>query len=366
MNTKSVNQISTLQFILIVFEIQIGSGVLSTPRELAQEVGRDGWISILLGALVSILSSIAIIKVMEKNPDKGLHDLLALYFGKWIGGFLSIVWMLYAMLIAAVVITFPLDIIRIWILPQTKDYILMIFFAVPIYMVVKRGLVIIARYSEFVAFMTWWLPLLIVYAMFDIHLIHILPIGKSSFKDMLSSLFPTVFCFGGFDIALFLYPYLKNKKQALKGILIANVLTLLSNLLFVVGCTLKFGPDEILTYAYPSLNLLKLIHFQILERFEIIFLCVYVTLLIMPGIPYLYTVVVRLTQFAGNKHHHLFLTIILLSMILLLYFHTPTDTEYDILKKAVSISLICLGYLFPIFMWLWTSLMKPGKESRLE
>ncbi len=79
------NQITFMQYIFLIHGVQIGVGVLTLPRELAEKAGTDGWIAIIIGWLFSTVASLIIIQIMKKYPNGTILDLLTHYFGKWIG-----------------------------------------------------------------------------------------------------------------------------------------------------------------------------------------------------------------------------------------------------------------------------------------
>ena len=140
MNKYSFNQISLIQYIFIIFETQVGIGVLSLPHDLAETAGTDGWISIILGWMVSMLLSLVIIRIMKKNPEYTLFDLLSNYFGKWVGKGLTAVWILFAAYSASIAMFAAIHIIKLWIVQDIRNVILMILFTIPIYMITKQGI----------------------------------------------------------------------------------------------------------------------------------------------------------------------------------------------------------------------------------
>ncbi|MGR5978145.1 GerAB/ArcD/ProY family transporter [Bacillus cereus] len=54
-------------------------------KPLATNAGTDGWISIILGWIVTSIIGVFIILMLQKNPNKNFSQILKTYFGKWIG-----------------------------------------------------------------------------------------------------------------------------------------------------------------------------------------------------------------------------------------------------------------------------------------
>jgi hypothetical protein len=77
MKKYAYNEITTMQYIFLIFTTEIGIGVLPIPTNIVQHVGTDAWISVILAwALVSV-SSLVIIQVMKRYPEGTLLDLLS-------------------------------------------------------------------------------------------------------------------------------------------------------------------------------------------------------------------------------------------------------------------------------------------------
>jgi spore germination protein (amino acid permease) len=365
MNKYSMNQISLIQYILIICETQVGIGVLSLPRDLAKNAGTDGWISIVLGWIMSMLVSLVIIRVMERNPEYTLFELLSKYFGKWVGKGLAVAWILFAAYSAITVMLATIHIIKIWIVPDIRNFILMILFIVPIYMITKQGIRVIGLFAEFVFMITLWMPFLLLLTLKDIEWMYLFPIGKGGLFPILSSVKSTVFAFLGFELAFILYPFLKDKKSAAKGIVIANSLSMLIYLTVTVICFVKFSPVEVTDYVYPTLNLLKVIQLPFMERLEIICLSFYLFIIFMTIIPYLYMAALGTSQLFGKQDHRNAIRINMILWIVMSFFFIPTSSQITQMGASQGITGLCFAFVFPIFLWIYGWLFhRRRKEHR--
>lgn len=364
MNKYSFNQISLKQYIFIIFETQIGIGVLSLPRDIAKTAGKDGWISILLGWILSILLSLIIIRIMEKNPEYTLIELLSKYFGKWVGKSLSVFWILYAAFAASVVMFSTIHIIKVWIILDIRDFILMILFVIPIYMIAKHGIRVIGIFAELVFLVSLWMPFLLFFAFKDTHWLFLLPIGKEGLLPILSTVKSTIISFLGFELAFILYPFLKDKKSATKGIVIANSLSMFVFLMVTVISFVRFSQDQIKDYAYPTLNLLKLIRLPFLERLEITFLSFYLFLLFMTIIPYLYTAVLGASQLCGKQDHRNVLRILVCLWILVSFFFHPSSSQIIQMGKPWGMAGTYFAFVFPILLWIYGWLFHLARKEQ--
>ncbi|CAN7706367.1 endospore germination permease [Paenibacillus sp. LjRoot153] len=358
------NQISLYQYILIIFETQVGIGVLSLPRDLAKTGGSDGWISIVLGWILSILVSLVVIQVMNKNPESTIFELLTQYFGKWVGKGLSVFWILYAAYAASVVMFSTVYLVKLWIVPGMREVILMLLFIIPIYIITKHGIRVIGLFAEFVLLISLWMPFLLLYALKDTHWLFLLPIGKDGLYPILSTVKSTILSFLGFEMAFILYPFLKDKKSASKGIVIANSLSMMIFVMVTVISFVRFSPDEINDYVYPTLNLLKLIQLPFLERLEIIFLCVYLFTLFMTIIPYLYAAVLGASQLFGKQDHRTMLRVVMCLWFILPFFFLPSGSQINDMGKSWGMAGTYFAYVLPIILWIYGWLFHPARKEQ--
>lgn len=149
MKTGVKQEISLLQYILTISGVQVGFGLLTLPREVAQGAGTDGWISVIIGCVITTVVSLCIVKIMAKHPGDTLLNVLTRYLGKWLGKIGMIIWILYSLLAAISLVFSLLYVIRIWILPRTPSYLILILLAIPMYMLARGGARIISRYAVF-------------------------------------------------------------------------------------------------------------------------------------------------------------------------------------------------------------------------
>ncbi|KRF05481.1 hypothetical protein ASG89_20345 [Paenibacillus sp. Soil766] len=323
------------------------------PRDLAKTAGTDGWISIVLGWMASMLLSLVIIRIMEKNPEHTIFELLSTYFGKWLGKGLGAVWIMFAAYSASLAMFATIHIIKIWIVQDIRNYILMILFVIPIYMITKQGIRMIGLFAELVLMVTLWIPILLLFALKDIQWMYLFPIGKVGVFPILSTIKSTIYSFLGFELVFILYPFLKDKKSASKGIVIANSLSMIVYVMTTIACFIRFAPSEVTDYVYPVLNLLKVIRLPFMERLEIICLSFYLFMIFMTIIPYLYTAALGISQLIGKQDHRNVLRILLFLWILLPFFFIPTSSQITQMANLWGITGVYSAFVFPIFLWIY-------------
>lgn len=326
--------INTKQFIFLIHGVQVGVGQLSLPRELAEAGGTDGWMALFIGWAASVAASLCIIQVMKRAPGGTLIDLLAQYFGRWAGTAGAVCLALYFAFCATDIMMSAGIMISEWLLPRTPLYMLIALFAIPTYLIVRNGVRVLGRYAELVFLMFLPLSLFLLIPLRESHLLHLFPMFKEGVQPILSAVGTTVFSFTGYEVAFIVYPFLRNKKFASIGIVIANTLSLLVFLLITLVCFLYFSPDEITQYSQPTLNLLKVIEFRFMERFDILFLAFYLFMISTTWMPQLFCAAYSASRLFRTGDIRLSVAVML---VLLIAYAFLRDPSYDLNAKLIGV-----------------------------
>ncbi|PYI54930.1 GerAB/ArcD/ProY family transporter [Paenibacillus flagellatus] len=366
MKKYGFNEITLMQYILIIHGIQVGIGVLTMPRDLAEKAGTDGWISILIGWGIAVAASLTIVNVMKRHPDGTLLDLVTNRFGKIAGKAMTIVMALYLILGFTTTIATAISITRVWILSQTPPSVILILFFIPGYIIARSGVRILGRYSELVFFLAAGSPFVLLATLPNAHWLHMLPVLKEGWLRVFVTARSTVLSFLGFELSFFLYPFLNRKERAGVGIVIANTLSMLVFVFVTVVCNLFFSPDEITEYTWPTLSLLKVIEFRFLERFDIVFLAFYLFIFSTTWLPLLLFAAFCTSQLTGREDHSLHLAFTIVVAIAVSWFYFPQFTHLVAMQNLWSIVGIIVAYGLPVLLWVIFGLFRrsgPGGET---
>ncbi|HDX9627469.1 TPA: endospore germination permease [Bacillus cereus] len=348
MTKRAKREITLFQYILTISGVQVGFGLLTLPREVAEGANTDGWISVIIGCAITILVSLCIVHIMSKHPGYTLLDVLIRYLGKWLGKGMMVLWILYAVLAAVSLIFSLLYIVHIWILPRSPMFLIMILLSIPMIMLACKGVLIISRYAVFTLFFTIWMPLLLFIPLKDGHWIYLLPLLKEGWLPVLNTVKSTIIAFLGFEFAFVLYPYLSNKSSAKKGIVLANLITLFIYLQVTFVSFVYFSPDGITKFLWPTLSLITPFHFSFLERFEIIFLSFYLFIIFDSCIPYIFTASDGINQLLNKQGSSLPIWLLLFGCIFVLLFYTPSSYQINALRDFWGTASYFIVFLFPV------------------
>ncbi|WNC12186.1 endospore germination permease [Brevibacillus brevis] len=349
--------ISLFQYVMFISQVQIGVGMMTLPTDLAEVAGTDGWISILLGWIAAIVISLVIVRIMSRQPAETIYDLFFRYLGRGLGACAVLLFILYCLFVFTIAILVKIHITQTWVLPQTPNFFLMLLFMIPILMLVHFGVNILVRYVEFVGLGTIVIIPLFFIAMKGGHLIHLLPVLKEGWLPVFQGVKTTVLSFLGFELAFILYPLLRQKNKAAKGIIIANTITMCMQMLVVITCYIQFNPYQILTYIWPTLDLFETVEFPFVERIEVIFTAFYLFLISTSGIPYLYTAIAGIERLFGDSIREKAMLVLGLGYIVSAFIYNPTFYQVNQMQKWGGNIGMFVAYLFPIAFWLYAGVV---------
>lgn len=344
------NTLTLTQFTLLIYGTQSGIGILSLPRDLAKTGGTSSWMALFIGFALSVLASLIIVSVMKHYPNDTIIQLFRRFFGKWLGSLFSVCWIVYTMLASFLITVTALYIVTTWILPKTMPIYILLLLTIPGFYLARNGIRIIARFSVLVFFFTSWMAILFMYPMIKGEIVNLLPLIKDGFMPIVKSVPQITFSFLGIELLFLFYPFLEDKSKALKGILIANGLTLLSYLIVTFSSFIYYGPYEVLEYVWPTLNLVKPVEFPFLERFEIIFLSFYLLVLATTGIPYYFSSSFSIAQLLGRQDHQLILAAMIPAIFVVFFFFTNSLSNIDKLSTIFNKAGLGIAFIMPILL----------------
>ncbi|NEW09062.1 endospore germination permease [Paenibacillus sp. SYP-B3998] len=351
MKKYKLNEITTMQYIFLIHGTQLGVGMLQLPRILAEMAGTDGWISILNSWIISTIVGLIVIQIMKKNPERTLPELLKHYFGKWASTVLTISFILFFTLTAIAELLRSILFVKVWLLPETPDYIILASFAIPGYMITCGGIRIIGRYAELAFFLTLGIPLLYLIPLKDGNWHYLLPLFKEGIEPVLLATLNTSYSFFGSEIAFLLYPMLQRKQYATIGMITGNTLTMVAYLLATLVCFIYFSPDEISRYNEPSVSVLKTIEFRFIQRLEILLFAVYLLAILKTWMNFIWAATFSTSQLMGNPDHKRYLRFFLFVIVLYTVFFNHTFSQNDSLQMWIGKASLFISYLFPICLY---------------
>ena len=344
------SNVTSFQFILMIFGIQFGIGVLSLPRELAIKSGTSSWIAIIFGGMISTLISILFVKLREKAPTLNYVNFFRFYLGNVIGSITVFIQAIYFLYAGYLVLTRTILYIQGYILQEAKVYVLLILFLIPTYQLLTGGLHLIAKYVEAIFPIVVFSDFMLFFTLKDIDLNFILPIIKDGWMPIFKTIPTTTMSFLGIELILIYYPYLKSKHQAIKGVIIANVLTTFTYLFITIICFIIYSPYEIKLIFEPVIDILSVIEFQYVERLDFVLFSLFLMLISKTWVTYLWAGMNGISELFKFKQLTIADSILFIVIIISTFIYIPTFTNTNNHLHIIAISGVYILIGIPILL----------------
>ncbi|MFU0824898.1 GerAB/ArcD/ProY family transporter [Clostridium sp.] len=215
MNKKNILSQYDL-FVTIVVTV-VGSAAFTYPRKLSEVIGSEGWIVIILSALIVLPFLYIIYKAIEINEYRRLVEMLQRNFGKFLGNAIALYIVLAGMFIMAIEIRTFAEVIKMYLLNRTPtEFIILAMFLVGGFLV--RGEVeSVIKFNE-IAFWLMFVPVLtgIPFVLKGSDFTNILPIFVHEPLEYIKAVRVSVFSFLGFGILYMIIPMVRNKRSIIR------------------------------------------------------------------------------------------------------------------------------------------------------
>ncbi|RZT21415.1 GerAB/ArcD/ProY family transporter [Fictibacillus sp. BK138] len=333
----------------LIIQAQIGIGILGLPYILYNHVQQDGWMSLLIAGVLAQGIIIVLVALSRTSPKETFYELNLRLLGNVLGKIVNISYVLYFISFSLLLMILVTDVINTWILHQTPRWAIILMLLIATSYIAKERILTISR--SFLFFSFWFIVLIflliLVYPQ-DIHFGRLQPVGSNSFTEIIKASPDAFVSLIGFELILFIMPFIKNPKKSLMVLSIANLFTLMLYIFLFITCVISFSGVQLSLIQAPLLYLFRGLSFEFVERIDIIFLSFWI-------VPISTTLVIQLFN-ASLGVQKLFSiqrkkSVYLLSFILLCLGLLPIN-----LTMTESLSSIMI-YLNIIFVFIFPALL---------
>ncbi|MGX6443508.1 GerAB/ArcD/ProY family transporter [Neobacillus sp. K501] len=280
-SVKEQFQVSTFFTFFLVHGSQTGIGILNFQAHISKHAEQDAWISLILSGVAIQFILIMIFKMLDSKHN----DLVAVHqhcFGRVAGNALSLFVLCYFWLASFTVFRTYIEVIQIWVYPTIKTWQLSIIFGVLVFYIVSGGFRILTGFSFWGVILPSFLFLLIYFPIKHMNYIYLLPAFSHPISDLLLSAKASTLLFLGFEWILMYYPFIKDSGKIPKWAYLGNLYTIIVYLIITIISFLYFNQDVIEQLPWPTLMMMKIVHFTFLERFEYVFIFIWLLVIIPP------------------------------------------------------------------------------------
>lgn len=249
---------------------------INTILVLAKEFS---YLSLLLGIIIGIIP-ILIYNYIIKNNNDGILMLNKKIFGKKIGSTINIFMSIVSFIFASMIFINLINFINSEFLKESPKLFVFILFLIPIFYILKQGIIVISRTSLILFFIS--ILVVIIYFLGFVNIFNftlLKPTLPNQYSNIMKS---TVYLLSLNTVPLFLMTIIpkkiiKTKKDFKKKYIYSYLFTSIIIFLDLIFIVSTFGTNLASIYNYPQFNLLRTITFfgfinRILSVFSIIWI----------------------------------------------------------------------------------------------
>jgi spore germination protein KB len=192
---NSQEKISLWQFYIIIICFQIGSAALVG---IGNDAKQDAWIAVIISTIIGICVILYYVFLLSKLPGKNLFELFVFCFGKWLGKFITLLYVIYFFYISARVLRDFCELLVSTIFEFTPIEVISVTMMLVIIYMLQHGLEVLGRTSEvFFPYVVTFIVLTGIGILFSggLDFRNLLPVLANGMGPVFKAIFPQVLTF---------------------------------------------------------------------------------------------------------------------------------------------------------------------------
>ncbi|MBX0359350.1 GerAB/ArcD/ProY family transporter [Halobacillus sp. Nhm2S1] len=361
---KNGRLLTKLQIYLMIIQAQLGIGLLSLPNLLEMEVEQNAWMPVLIAGALVQLTMIIYWLLIKRFPGTSYHEIPLLITGPYIGRAINMVNYVGFLIIGAYSMILLVNLVNNWLLPFTPVWaIALLIIALSMYLtfsdypVVARYLVVLS-----VVLIPVFILLTLILFQTPLEVRHLMPVGESGFLKVIKSTEADLFAVLGFELMLFIGPYVHMKhSKLLRTVSLSNATITLIYFVVIVLCVMVFSPDVLKQIREPVLYLMRSLSFRTVDRIDLLFVFIWLGPMTASVIIYL---LIASKSIAGEGKPFQWTVIISGIIIFLLVVSASYSVEaFQLYDQILKYTIYAVVFFLPALLILLSYLLKKKKVN---
>lgn len=340
-----------------------GVGLSSLPRQVAEVSGEDGWITTILGGLITLLDFYVISILARRFPRDNLTGIMRRTLGKIPAAVLSAVFWLYMLLLVSMTLRIFGEVIKMSLLRSTPIEVIMITLLLAALILARGGIEPIVRFDEAtVPIVLITIVSVTLLALKGSDFTNLLPVLRTPPWKILYGTFQTSYSYLGFELVLLIIPYIQKPKEMFKSGIIAFSIVIFVYTFIVMLTFARFGVEDTKRLLWPINIMIRSVEASgfFVEKLEAVMITLWVLFAFTTIVAYIYGVgAVQSMVFRQSETKH-FCT----ASIPLIYFAAMFPDNIAETYAHIDATVGCIGivsvYVIPVLLLIVSSIRKTG------
>ncbi len=353
------------QIAVIVYMIQSGVILFALPRIVAEAFGTNGWLGLFPLSAVALANIVFIILVYKKGNGQSVFTILEQSFPKWLCYPIYLFMIVSFSLLAVLVAKNYIILIQNAMFPEVSANSFLILFLITALFFLSKGIYNMGKITLLFFFMTIWTIFLLFLLFPEFSFTRLTPFIFKGQIDPFEKGFEAYTAFLGFELVLFLFPYVQNDGKFGKAVIAGHLFT---TFIYVSVCFVAMGFysfEQVKGILYPMQNLLKFMETPLIERIEnIVFVIFFIKIIVTVTFYYWGALQATKRIFIKTKEKWLMLIIVGSTFFSSLFFEIKR--EVDELLNVIAILQTIFSFSFPLLLllllWLQKAKAKRGNK----
>ena len=358
------DNISSSQLRNIIILTIVGSGVLTLPRELVEEVGTDGWLLLILGALASMVITFLHGYIVRAFPKKSYFEILSITLTKPVAYLVFIVFFVYLIGISGFIVRIFGEVVKMFLLPRTPIEVIIITILGVVAYSTRKGVEPLGRIAEIL------LPIVIVLALVlftltfaNADLGRLLPAMRTPPMDFIRSIPSVFFTFAGYELLLIFAFFLNKREDSVKIGSQAILVVLVFYMVLNFSVLSNFGAYQIQHLVWPTISVFKAIEFPgaFIENVEVLVMAIWVFAIFTTLVPLYLGGTITLSNMFKVREHNYFVLPLLPIVYFMSLFSDNLPQVYEQLGLFSRYTVYTVSLVTPILVLLSMKIRRLGK-----
>ncbi|GAY78600.1 spore germination protein [Sporolactobacillus inulinus] len=270
---KPAHQVGPVSAFFIPQVMQIGIGYLSFQQIITKYSQQDAWLASLISGALSLGILWVVLRLLENERQFGMPDLFSIHtriFGRRIGTILNLFTVTHVLLFAIMSLRSYIEIVHVWVFPQMATFLFSLIFCLIAWYIVSGGMRTIAGVCLLSFIYLVPLSILTLFIVPHAQFENLLPFVDHSPAALLKSCYELTRVYLGFELLLYVYPFISNPREARKWAFRSALTTVYFYTTTLILAIAYFSQGELQNTIWPTVAYWKSVRFPLVEHIDII------------------------------------------------------------------------------------------------
>lgn len=257
----------------------VGVGIFSYPRQLADNVGTDGWVVTIISGIIIYFIFYICYKGIKSNEYDKFNIILEKNFGKIFGGILAVIFVIYGVFSISLGMRIFVEVIKMYLLEKTPtEFLVIITIFTGIYLV-RNEVSTLVKFNE-VCFWIMFIPIILALlcTLNKTDFTNILPVIDSNIYNYPNALKNSIYSFAGIEIIYLIGPFVKNKANVTNIVLKSIIFITLFYVVVFIFSLAVFSKEQTKIMLWPTITMINSIDIRgaFIERWEGVIMAIWI------------------------------------------------------------------------------------------